>query len=207
MAFVTVSGSRGVVFLHPMKTATTSVANYIRAAIQIHQPGREEHHFEGHETPQELMWRLDIEEDWFEQRYCVLFVRNPYDRLVSFYHHMRQIGGHARGLCLRKTFQEFVCSESLTRIMRPQSDYLECNGRRVIDFIGKYEALKDDVYRLIDEIGFSNAPEIKEAWLTSKVFQSTNHGHYESYYTPGLKALVYETYSDDFAAFGYEGGS
>lgn len=193
-----------VVFLHPMKTATTSVANYLRVAIQTHQPGREEHHFEGHETPQELMRRMPWEEDWFEKRFCVLFVRNPYDRLVSFYHHMQQIGGHARGLCLRKSFSEFVREPELKQIMRPMFEYMTCNGKKVADFLGRYESLDEDVCRLIDILGFDSPDEIKDSWKETKRYQQTEHKHYEAYYTEELKATVYEAYKEDFLLFGYE---
>lgn len=194
----------GIAFIHPMKTAMTSVSHFIREQMKKYYGSYAVMGAIGHFTPDEIIWRFKYPADVFNKYYCVMFVRNPYDRLVSFYHHMQQIGGHAEGICNRLSFREFALYLRLNEVMRPMADYVTCEGAPVIDFLGRYESLNDSVYKLIDALGFGELTGmIKNDWLKFDKRFSTKHKPYEEYYTEGLKDCVYTQYERDFIQFGY----
>ncbi len=184
-----------------MKTAMTSIASFFQRQLRSQLPDVGELHLDSHETLQEMVWRLPDGDEWYRDKYCILFSRNPYDRAVSFYHHMRQIGGHARGLCLRKTFSEFIREPNLIRIMRPMSDYTRVDGKDIVGFLGRYESLTDDVHRLVGELGLSD--ETKDLWSEAPRRMATEHEAYSSYYDESLADIVYHTYKEDFLLFDY----
>lgn len=196
----------GISFVHPMKTAMTSVETFFRKMMRRYRPGEPPiMHFNEHMTPDEILWRFDYPVDIWGKYYCVLFVRNPYDRLVSFYHHMRQIGGYAEGICKRLTFREFALHVDLAKIMCPMVDYLYCEGKSVINFLGRFELLNQSVARLIDLIDFGgNEEEVRRAWPAYTHAMKTEHESYQSYYDDRAKEYVYEQYRKDFEIFGYE---
>lgn len=194
----------GIAFLHPMKTAMTSVSLFVRDQMKKNYGSYAVMGAIGHMTPDEIMWRFKYPADVFDKYYCVMFVRNPYDRLVSFYHHMQQIGGHAEGICDRLTFREFALYPRVREVMRPMTDYLYCEGEPVFNFLGRYETLTESVYELIDELGFGNDTEmIKTYWSAWEPRASTKHKPYKEYYDDELKDRVYDQYADDFLTFGY----
>lgn len=194
----------GIAFIHPMKTAMTSVSHFIREQMKKYYGSYAVMGAIGHFTPDEIMWRFKYPADVFDKYFNVMFVRNPYDRLVSFYHHMGQIGGHAEGICDRLTFHEFALYPRLKEVMRPMADYLYCEGKKIVDFLGYYESLTESVYRLIDAIGFGDLTQtIKDNWLKFEKRFSTEHKPYEEYYDEELKDCVYRQYEQDFKAFNY----
>lgn len=191
----------GIVFLHPMKTAMSSIRHFMKDMLRKHYGkhcvlGGTEHFI-----PDEILWRHKGPESIFSVSLKVIFVRNPYDRLVSFYHHMRQIGGHAEGICNRLSFREFALHPQLNRIMIPCSQY--CTHG--IDFLGRYESLDDDVHRLIDVIGFGDkTAEVHDAWCKADRLMRTEREPYEQYYDTTLFNHVHSVYEADFKSFEYE---
>lgn len=194
----------GLVFIHPMKTAMTSVSSFVKEQLKKYYGSYAWMPFTGHYTPDEMIWRFRRPAGVFDKYYNVMFTRNPYDRLVSFYHHMRQIGGHAEGICERLSFREFALYPRVREIMRPMADYLYCEEKQIINFLGKYESLTEDVYRLIDILGFGELTQtIKNNWLKYARLCSTEHKPYEQYYDKELKDSVYFQYEADFREFEY----
>lgn len=194
----------GLAFIHPMKTAMTSVSSFIKEQMKRNYGSYAWMPFTEHLTPDEIMWRFKYQVDVFDKYYKVMFVRNPYDRLVSFYHHMRQIGGHAEGICDRLTFREFALYPRLREVMRPMADYIYCEGKRIINFLGHYESLTESVYRLIDTLGFGDLTRpVKDNWLRYSRLCNTEHEPYGQYYNDESKDSVYSQYEVDFKEFGY----
>lgn len=195
----------GLSFLHPMKTGMTSVESFLRLNIRREFGDNKVMDFTDHRTPNEIMWRFDYTESFFRNHYFILFVRNPYDRLVSFYHHMRQIGGHAEGICKRLSFEEFIKYPYLRSVVRPMSDYCYYNDENIINFTGHIETIDKDVFKLIDTYGFKDPEQVKTRWLNYPHLQSTKHKPSVEYYNNDLKERVYSLYRIDFILFGYEG--
>ncbi len=190
-----------IIMLHPMKTAGTSVRHFFKD----NAPKYNNKHFilggTGHYTPNEILWRFDCEDNLFETSFKISYSRNPYDRLVSFYHHMQTYGGHAEGLCKRWSFAQFATHPQLRKIMIPLSAY-RTHG---VDFLVRFETLNEDVHKLIDSLEYEHTAHLfHTAWPKYEKLCATKHSYYEEYYTEEIKEYVYATYLDDFIQNGYQ---
>jgi Sulfotransferase family len=94
-------------------------------------------------------------EEQFGSYFKFSFVRNPWDRVVSFYRYL--------GLSNRMDFKRFVMTTFRTEIWNtgawfvgPQYEYV-CNehGEIVADFIGKFENLQSDFNQVCHRIGLA----------------------------------------------------
>lgn len=68
-----------------------------------------------------------------------------------------------------------------------------------IDFIGKFENLRDDVSCLFERLGVANKP-IPHAAKSSRLSED-KESHYQS---AAIKRMIRELYYHDFEKFGYE---
>lgn len=191
-----------LLFLHPMKTAGSKVKFFFKHKLNEHGNVHKTVRGTVHDTPSQLLWRMEWDETFLDQCYKVTFVRNPYDRLVSFYHHMRQIGGHAEGICRRLTFKEFVFHPQLDQIMLPFSAY-QTHG---VDCIIRYEHLHEDVMPLIERFFGDESSEVKKLWLPDERIMATERAPYQEYYNKEMYAHIHWRYAGDFEANGYQNG-
>lgn len=208
-----ISESKKFLFVHVQKTAGRS----FEALLKTHIPdlknicGTHDHAIWAKET---------LGEEWSDY-YKVAFVRNPWDRLVSWYTMIREKGQPTRykrftGLGkynkLRhyvlensNSFEEFLynCVDTIDdtdgkkSFLYNQLDYVSDEaGALLVDFIGRFENLHDDSRTVFKNLGISGAS------LPHK--NSSNHRHYLSYYTDETRDLVAERYARDIEFFGYE---
>lgn len=156
----------------------------------------------------------------FDPYFKFSFTRNPWDKMVSFYHyHIR------RGWDLNwdwdqsnaPNFQDFIKiinnyskekevsifpnPNASTARMR-MSNHIEwmCdeNGNLLVDFIGKLENFQADFDYICDQI---KMPRIE---LPHK--NKSKHNHYAEYYDDETKSIVAERYAKDIEYFGYKFG-
>ncbi|MBV8977105.1 MAG: sulfotransferase family 2 domain-containing protein [Alphaproteobacteria bacterium] len=188
-----VSHARRFVFAHVPKTGGISV----RAALAPYADGEDAvSHETTHETLPELMARRPDLVGYF----AFGFVRNPWERLVSFYCHARER--------LRPTFPQFQTlsfaqwlrqidadAGRLERlfVLRPQRDCLDG-----ADFIGRFETLAEDLARVAGKLGLSVALARKNA---------STHGPYPSYFDGWGRDFVAARYAGDIRDFGYHFGT
>jgi len=142
----------------------------------------------------------------------VAFVRNPFDRLVSAFFHLRRGGLNEldRMDAERYTsqygdnFALFVRGElgseappALSQIhLRPQIDWLvNAEGNLVVDFLGKFETIETDTYRIASVLDIGVKPMSR--------LNSSQHAPYYDLYNADSRAIVARTYRHDFDAFGY----
>ncbi len=115
------------------------------------------------------------------------FVRNPYDRLVSRFEFARQYQdypddfGTFAGHCLRH--------------LQPQVNFLYFRRHRLVDWLGHYERLDEDVDALARWLALPRLSLIRR--------NVTQRARFEDYYSVSLKRRIGELYQDDFAMFGY----
>jgi Sulfotransferase family len=153
-------------------------------------------------------------EDVWRKAFKFSFVRNPWDRLVSWWANIdANRPAMAAGRPLNKfhyfvleratTFEEFLenCDEEIIDsdgrkwIYRNQSDYLtDASGKMLVDFVGRFETLQQDYAFISKKIG-STAP-------LPHTNRST-HGPYTDYYTQAMAAEVARRYRADIERFGY----
>jgi hypothetical protein len=147
------------------------------------------------------------------------FVRNPWDRLVSWWSmidNARDYVDQAQppnaffGYVLKRTknFEDFLlrCNDEIVdsdgrkNIFRNQIDYLiDEKGAIIVDFIGRFEHLQEDFDVISHHLG--RAPVELPRTNTSQ------HATYTEYYSPATAEMVAKRYAQDIKQFGYRFGA
>jgi hypothetical protein len=144
-------------------------------------------------------------------------VRNPFDRMVSWYSMLKQGFGSDRIVMPYKTvgdeiilevnknansFEEFIMlprnheSGLFERFYANQLDYISDNKKSMlVDRILRFENLTNDFAQLAQEMGF-------EGKLPC-VNKSKHKKDYRTYYTTKTKEIVFQRFKQDFEYFGY----
>jgi len=169
-------------------------------------------------------------EEQFGCYFKFAFVRNPWDRMVSFYRYL--------GLSNRMDFKTFLMTTFRNQIWNtggwfvgPQYQFV-CNGHGeiVADFVGKFESIQSDFNQVCQRIGLAAqtiphvnpsteverrgvGPEVllREIGLTPQEAASADAPRatpaldsYQAYYDEMSMQLVAELYRKDIELFGYE---
>ena len=145
-------------------------------------------------------------EDYFKFGVC----RNPWDRVVSAYHYLKQGGmgfldKEFEKKCLHQfeSFEQFIYflrSKQGLKLMRwthfmPQSDFLCIEDEIAVDLLLRFESLERDFNTLCTHLNISNS-------LT--VSNSSKRTHYKDYYDEKTAALIGEIYKKDVDIFKYD---
>lgn len=147
----------------------------------------------------------------YNQYFKFAFTRNPWDRLVSAFHYLKQGGMSSRDKIFANEFlsnlqfDEFVlrlqADESFRRQVMswihfiPQVDFLMVKGVNGADFVGKAENLEKD----LSVIG-----ELLDRELHVESFNTSVRRPYREYYLNGeMVDIVGDLYKDDVDTFGY----
>ena len=171
--------------------------------------------------PSSSKWALEMNESVYQKYkdyYKVVFVRNPYDKLVSFYF---EKNNHVRALAKNQklTFEEWVricCCEDkkelkkvsrsprvverARKVSRGQYDYIFVDGKEQVDYIARFENWKEEFQFICDKFNLVNHyVDDRSKWINT-----SDHLHYSKYYNSGLKKLVEVTYQKDLETFGYD---
>jgi len=192
-----VSKSRKFVFAHIPKTGGIS----IRTALEPYADGQLAVTRETtHETLPQFLSRHPEAGDFFK----FAFVRNPWDRLVSFYFFAKDVLG--------RTIPEIGKVDGLNgmlraadagapwirdlHIMRPQRDFLRgADGENLSDFTGRFERLPEDFAAVCTRLGIET-PRLGRR-------NAFPHPAYAQCYDDWSKGFVAERYRGDIEAFDY----
>ena len=142
------------------------------------------------------------------------FVRNPWDRLVSWYN-MIKLRGDQRTtpnnfwryvLTHSHNFETFIknCTDIITQLDGDkrssafnQIDYIcDEDGQIIIDYIGRYENLEGSFKEAVQLMGL---PPIELPHKNRFI-----HRHYSSYYNPQTKQIIAQRVQRDIDIFGYQ---
>lgn len=202
------------VFVHIPKTAGTSIVDTLYD-INGHDTSE---YFDKHESVSDIMSYLNWIKFYDYTKFTV--VRNPYDRLVSWFHYYRSFWlnrEHGERPCSEKCISEFMkgnfndwvaklkpyhdstCQTDVAcpfHIISPQYRYLiDSHERIMLDFIIRYENLNED-WGLV-----SRALKIEHRNLP--VSNKTEHKHYSEYYNESSISKVERIYKKDLDLFKY----
>jgi hypothetical protein len=142
------------------------------------------------------------------------FVRNPWDRLVSWYEMIvqrsREPGAYQLALWRylndnASSFDDFI--ERCTGVIQDvdgdksfvfqQHQYLcDEEGRLLVDFVGRFERYEEDAKAILRRLGLAH--------LELPKLNASVHRDYREYYTPKTQAIVAERFARDIALFGYQ---
>jgi len=134
------------------------------------------------------------------EAFTFTLVRNPWDRMVSYYHWLRDQSFQHPAVHLAKAvaFPEFLNDPATGRSIRanPYGRYMKsAAGRERCSAFIRLEAFEEDAAPLWSHLGFSLE--------LPKVNASGRSGHYREYYSKSDANRVAEICAGDIARFGY----
>lgn len=204
-----ISTSHRFLFVHVQKTAGTSVTRFLEPYARTTSGTRlnklasdlglvrdwRRHHFRIH-SPLRRAEKV-LPPDLFGSLFKFAFVRNPWDRLVSWYVYVLRDTSHRRHRQARAeaSFEKFARAE-LARPRRSQWYMVERrDGSLGLDFVGRFERLEQDMASICGRVGIPYQPLPRE--------NVSKREPYQGYYTPELAELVRRTWAREIEAFGY----
>lgn len=190
-----VSIQKRFVFIHIPKTAGSSIFRVLTSCNDA--PDTDENrHMEWiriTEKYRNLVSRTGEAAGELESYFKFAFVRNPWDRVVSMYSYRLR----NREIPADLSFREFVLKRHNYPfgIHREQVKLVEdLQGKIAMDYIGRFENLKNDWSILQDRLKIdSGLPHLK----------ATVHRPYQTYYTRELIDEIATMYPRDIQIFGY----
>ena len=155
-----------------------------------------------HVWAEELKRKID-NHTW-QKYFKFAFVRNPYDWLVSAWHHQKEHQDHGyrwliESWICHNTFREFLQAllNNESHLITPYSAMItDGQGNILIDFVGRYENFMKDLSLVHQKVGLPKLPMGRNA--------SSKHKQFTSYYTDEAADFVYNHYEMEFKMFGYE---
>lgn len=134
----------------------------------------------------------------FSRYFKFAFVRNPFDRFVSYCAFMtRGNGAFATDPHAVMDHLLFRAAPDSHILFQPQYTVLvDEKGRLLTDEVGRVESMQQDYDRICARIGIPSR-------ALARVNRSS-HGGYRQYYTPRVAKAVAARYARDLELFGYE---
>lgn len=132
------------------------------------------------------------------------FVRNPFDRFVSFCAWSPLQFVSTKGTLTWKEdpykYMDSMCrkieqASKYTTMAWSCSKFLTIDDEVAVDFVGRYENLQDDVDKAFEQIGI---PKVQ-----LPVKNKGSHADYKTYYNTKLVDRVADIYKRDIELFGY----
>ncbi len=211
-----ISHGREYIFVHIPKTGGTSVALALEARAMKDDillgdtpKARKRRHRVKDVKSAGRLWKhatlADAEglitRPQMQHYFTFTLVRNPWDRMVSYYHWLQdqQFDHPAVALAKKLGFQDFVKHPQTAQAFRasPYQSYM-CDGAGKVHcnaFI-RLEHFNEDAQPLFDHLGFSLSLPV--------VNQSSRQGDYRSYYSDIDAESVGVICAQDIARFGYK---
>ncbi|WP_298914867.1 sulfotransferase family 2 domain-containing protein [uncultured Roseobacter sp.] len=210
-----ISRGRNFVFVHIPKTGGTSLALALEARAMkddlligdTPKARKRKRKLEGL-RPRGRLWKHSTLADIdgilapgdLAEMFIFTLVRNPWDRLVSYYHWLReQSFDHPSVEIARSTtFDAFLRSEPVQSSLRnaPASHYMrDVTGVERCNAFVRLERFEQDAARLETHLGFAlSLPHIN---------RSKRNTDYREYYDAETRALVADVCAEDIARFDY----
>ena len=207
------------VFVHIPKCAGQSIEAFFLDRIGLDWKRRAPLLLRLNEAPElgpprlaHLKAREYVENRWmtqaqFDEYFKFSFVRNPWDRIASFYRHA--------GYDWRCSFPRFVLAqlpryaEKKPWFLCPQAEFVhDRDGKLLVDFVGRFEALERDFAVVSAQVGASGAKlphanDSRRAGFALKRWLKRKPLPYRDMYDARSKQLVSDMYRADIEAFDY----
>jgi len=156
----------------------------------------------------------------FDQYFKFSFVRNPWSRSVSTYKFLGYEAIMPYDFFVFHQLPKLMLEKSW--FIMPQYNMLYENGHKLVDFIGKFEHLKEDFAKVCTHLGFEDSELAhinKSRKQQLKGFKSIlkqpvlilnlgskkiKSGNYKDYYTEKTRLKIQDIYKKDIESFEYE---
>ena len=209
-----ISHKHKFVYIAMEKTGSVSIRNRLNQYSDIRYGNFNEKN--PHTTASQVKKELFVNDTKkFNSYFKFSFVRNPWDRIVSWYEFMckqvhktesprydftaKQYNTYKEFSLIG--FDAFIRSEYKKRnscYLGYSRYYEDKNQNNLLDFIGKLENLQEDFNTVFDKIG------IPRQQLPHN--NKSKHKHYTKYYDDETRQIVAEKYAKDIEHFGYKFG-
>lgn len=195
---------RKIAFIHIPKTAGQSVSDLFEfKSDNCNYAGDHNGCDFSHCTIKNMQSQIDI-----YKFFKFSFVRNPFDRLVSEFFFRPKNGIFFKRLGMKKhSFDDFVngiyeykLSYDVNKSydeshLYKQFDFIYIDNKIHVDFLGKFENLKNDISTLKKKFNINKNIIHKN---------KSNHYHYSSYYSATTKFMAEKIYEKDLNTFNYD---
>lgn len=201
-----ISERHNFLFVHVQKTAGTSLSDILKPHALHPTDGRlnklasdlglvrdwRKFHFRKHANLRKA--QSVIPAPVYDGLFKFAFVRNPWERLVSWYQYVQKTPSHED--CLPgEAFADFA-RRFLRKPRRAQWWMIEDRGGSMgLDYVGRFENLNDDIAHLCQRIGIAPQALPHRNKMASK--------DYRTFYDDGLAQAVQNTWAQEIEAFGY----
>jgi hypothetical protein len=138
-------------------------------------------------------WRVKayVGDDIWRRYYKFAFVRNPWDRQLSFYYYK------TRNEQPRRSFESFMRSKR--RAFVESREIYTVDGAIAVDFLGHYETLEAHFKKALSDIGLDPVLALPAANASEK----PKHRPYRDAYNERTQTLVADWYAQEIAEQGY----
>lgn len=195
-----------LIFIHNQKAAGMSVENYLLSKL------KGERLLERHSYACDGLDKIGLE-TW-NQYHTFGFVRNPWDRLVSWYVMIQETPPKSKNKLWdyvhsnSTNFEEFIinCTDSIVEdrfdyryeksFIKPQLEYFtDKDGKIITNFIGRFENLQLDFNNVLKSVGLSEyqLPHLNQ----------TRAKNYREFYSLKTREIVATRFKKDIDYFGY----
>ena len=125
------------------------------------------------------------------------FVRNPWDRMVSMFAHIRRDTDHRRHhkVTQLKGFEDYLKYEFRRRVTTQLEMISDRRGKIIVDYVGRFERLETDFADVCQRLGI-------ESQIMHK--NQSQHEPYENYYNDHTRRLVADYFAREIEYFGYD---
>ncbi len=194
-----ISESHKFIFLAIAKTGTSSIETAL-SSYRSPLTGN----FSKHATCVKL--QRELPENIWGSYFKFAFVRNPYDRMQSWYFYRKraELANPAHPRHHRYTgnitFDEFIETFSKRDWMLNQVAWVAppaLGGEMQVDFVGRYETLEDDFRKVCHRIGVPHSP-------LPTIRNSHNDASAAALWNSHTRSVINEYFRQDFETFGYE---
>lgn len=201
-----VDEKRNFIFIHIYKTA----GNSVRRALEMGTDGFIGAHVDMKDVRNALI--KQGKQEFFDNAYKFSFVRNPYDWMVSLYHHMKAFGEGPKQAPVKEQNMSFsegiryigglINQEKVpgTNKYQRQLDFFtddEVEGL-LVDKVYRFEALEDSIKNICTVLHtpYKGVPVVNKS-------ATRKQRHYKEYYNQEDKEYVFDLLEKDFNFFGY----
>lgn len=188
-------------FIHINKTGGTSIRQ--RLGIPLIHPTLRVNLV--HRTASDFINRIGLPR--WKQLYTFAIVRNPWDKVVSHYHHRlktKQIKPISFDEWVKKAYggRHRKRHRRRDKMFSPQLDWLRYRGKVVVSFIGRFENLEYDFQVISNHIGISDGISL-DISASLPHLNKSERGDYQDYYTPVTRDIIANHFKKDIKAFNY----
>jgi hypothetical protein len=194
---VWISGERNITFLHIPKTAGTSMIDWL-----LTNQGESQHiKWDTHPKHSTLLEQIP------NPNFTFTVVRNPWDRMVSMYHYMKDIAVNEGSKWLElnnissgifPTFDYWITNLDSFQVpaaywfngLNSQIEWID----RSVDLIIRYEKLEEELEQVRDVINLR---------VPFPHHYKSKHTYYTDYYTSNTRNLVDKIFEKDIELFKY----